>query len=164
MQIRTRVFVFGLFLLLALLLPAQAAQTGGTRLELTEVGTGRKIFSAILKEGEEVVLTWKNSIYGLNVTEVFESRSGVLVLTQMTFAGPPGSPLPTVSPSDVDDLYQTGDPFTVRGLAKPFRQVIFRVSEIGKPRMKIGNRVVDFKKEVGFGGGVILSARSADTE
>ncbi len=164
MQNRTRLFVFGLFLLLALLLPAQAAQTGGTRLELTEVGTGRKIFSAVLMEGEQAVLTWKNSIYGLNVTEVFESRSGVLVLTQMTFAGPPGSPLPAVSPSDVDDLYQTGDPFTVRGLAKPFRQVIYRVSEIGNPRMKIGNRVIDFKKEVGFGGGIILSARSADAE
>ncbi len=164
MRIGFRAPAFGLFFLLALLLSAQTARTECTRLELTEAGTGRKIFSAVLKDGAQVVLTWKNSLYGLDVTEVFESRSGVLVLTQVTFAGPPGSSLPAVSPADVDDLYQTGDAFTARGLAKAFRQIIYRVSEIGEPRMRIGERVVDFKREVGFGGGVILSTRGAGTE
>jgi len=164
MGISIRAPVFALFFFLALLSSAQAAGTECTRLELTEAGTGRKIFSAVLKDGTQVVLTWKNSLYGLNVTEVFESRRGALVLTRITFADPGGSPPPEVSPADADDLYQTGDAFTARGLAKPFHQVTYRVSEVGKPRMKIGERVVDFKKEVGFGGGIILSARSADAE
>lgn len=164
MRIGIRIPAFGLSFLMALLLSAQTARTECTRLELTEAGTGRKIFSAVLEDGTQVVLTWKNSLYGLDVTEVFESRSGALVLTQITFADPGGSPPPEVSPADVGDLYQTGDAFTARSLAKAFRQVIYRVSEIGEPRMKIGERVVDFKKEVGFGGGIILSARGADAE
>ena len=164
MRIRIEGCVFCLCFLLTLGLPLGAAQPGYTRVELTEVGTGRKIFSAVLKDGEQVILTWKNSIYGHDVTEVFEAQSGILVLTQMTVAGPPGSPLPRVSPEDVDDFYQTGEAFCARGLAKPFQQVIYRISEIGKPRMKIGERVVDFKKEVGFGGGIVLKARSSGPE
>ena len=61
-------------------------------------------------------------------------------------------------PSDVDDLYQTGGPFTARGLGKPFHRVMYRVSEIGDPQMRIRDRVVAFKQEGGFGGGIILTA------
>jgi hypothetical protein len=74
-------------------------------------------------------------------------------LDEVTFADPRGLPPPTVSPADVDDLYQTGGPLTARGLGKQFRRVIYRVSEIGDPKMRIRDRVVAFKREVGFGGG-----------
>jgi hypothetical protein len=49
----------------------------------------------------------------------------------------------------------------VQGLAKPFKQVVYRVGEIGDPKMKIRDRVVEFKQEVGFGGAVVLSVRNA---
>ena len=45
-------------------------------------------------------------------------------------------------------------PFSARGLAKPFRRVVYRVSQIGEPRIQIGDRVVDFKKEVGYWVGI----------
>jgi hypothetical protein len=89
---------------------------------------------------------------------VFQAEAGMLILDQVTFADPRGLPPPTVSPADVDDLYQTGGPFTARGLGKPFRRVMYRVSEIGNPKIRIRDRAVAFKQEVGFGGGVILTA------
>jgi hypothetical protein len=157
---RARILGCALFLifLLALWLPCGAPFPGSTRLELTEVGTGRKIFSADLQDGEQVVLTWNNSLFGLVVTEVFESQKGTLVLTEVSFAAPHQSTPPAVSSLDLEDLYQTGGPFCAKGLAKPFRQVVYRVAEIGEPKMKIRDQVVDFKKEVGFGGGIILTA------
>ncbi len=130
-------------------------------MELTEPDSGRMIFSAVLMEGERVVLTWMNSLFGLQVTEVFEARSGALFLTEVTYALPQGPPPPVVSPEEVEELYQTGGPFHARGLAKPFREVVYRISEIGEPKMKIRDRVVDFKKEVGFGGRIVLTAKSA---
>jgi len=39
--------------------------------------------------------------------------------------------------------------------------VIYRVSEIGDPKMRIRDRTVAFKREVGFGGAVILTASPA---
>ena len=132
-----------------------------TRLELKEAGTERKIFSAFLRDEEQVVLTWKNSLFGLQVTEVFQARTGMLVLTQITFADPQGSAPPTVRAADVDDFYHTGGPFFVQGLAKPFKQVVYRVGEIGDPKMRVKDRVVEFKQEVGFGGGVVLTVRNA---
>ena len=158
---RTRILgcVLVLIFLLALWLPFSAAFSGFTRLELTEVGTGRKIFSADLQDGEQVVLTWNNSLFGLVVTEVFHSQNGILLLTEVTFAAPQGSAPPTVAPTDLDDLYHTGGSFCAKGLAKSFQQVVYRVAEIGEPKMKIRNQVVEFKKEVGFGGGIILTAK-----
>ena len=130
-------------------------------MDLTDPDSGRMIFSAVLREGERVVLTWMNSLFGLQVTEVFEARSGALFLTEVTYALPQGPPPPVVSPEEVEELYQTGGPFHARGLAKPFREVVYRISEIGEPKMKIRDRVVDFKKEVGFGGRIVLTVKSA---
>ena len=132
-------------------------------MELTEADSGREIFSAVLQDGEQVVLTWKNSLFGHQVTEVFEARSGALFLTEVTYASPQGPAPPVVSPDEVEELYQTGGPFHARGLAKPFREVVYRVSEIGEPKMKIRDRLVDFKKEVGFGGRIVLIVKSADS-
>jgi len=89
-------------------------------------------------------------------------RSDSLFLTEVTNASPQGPAPPIVSPEDVEELYQTGGPFHARGLAKPFRKIIYRICEIGEPKMKIRDRLVDFKKEVGFGGRILLTAKSAD--
>ena len=132
---------------------------GSTWLELTDAGTGRRIASLLLPDGEKVVLTWKNSLFGLLVTEVFVAKSGILTLTQITFADPSGGEPPRVRPEDVDDLYHTGGPFRAEGLSRPIGRVVFRVGEIGNPTVQVGNQRVQFAREVGFGGGVLLVAR-----
>ena len=160
---KAKIALPGLFLLLLIGLGvlSQAHVAGFTRVELTQAGTGKTILSIVLRDGERAVLTWRNSLFSLDVTEVFHAEACMLILDQVTFADPRGLPPPTVSPADVDDLYQTGGPFTARGLGKPFRRVAFRVAEIGEPKLKIRDRVVAFKQEVGFGGSVILTASAA---
>ena len=137
------------------------AAPGHTWLELTDERTGRKILSRLLSDGEQVVLTWTNSLFRLPVTEVFVAGSGVLTLTEITFGDPTGRESPRVKPADVDDLYHTGGPFKAVGLSRPVSRVVFRVGEIGRPALKIGNRLVQFADEVGFGGAVLLLARPA---
>jgi hypothetical protein len=136
-----------------------AAPTRCTWFELTDTGTGRRIASRLLPYGEEVVLTWKNSLFGVLVTEVFVARGGILTLTEITFANPAGGDPPRVKPEDVNDLYQTGGPFKAEGLSRQVNRVIFRVGEIGKPVIRLGNQRVELVREVGFGGGVLLVAR-----
>ena len=149
---------FGLVLLVMLGFLSLTPAGRYTRVALAEAETGRKVFSAVLRDGEQAVLTWRNSLFGLDVTEVFQARRGMLVLDQVTFADPRGLPPPVVSPADVDDLYHTGGPFTAGGLGKLFSRVVYRVGEIGNPKMTIRDRTVIFRQEVGFGGGLILTA------
>lgn len=137
------------------------APPGHTWLELTDERTGRKIVSRLLPDGEKAVLTWTNSLFRLPVTEVFVAGSGVLTLTEITFGGPTGGEPPRVRPEDVDDLYHTGGPFKAEGLSRPVTRVVFRVGEIGRPTIRVGDRVVRFVDEVGFGGAVLLTARRA---
>jgi hypothetical protein len=153
-------FLALLFLLAAALL-SQVGLPGYTRVQIRDAGTGRKILSVVMRDEEEVVLTWKNSLFGLQVTEVFQAQRGVLVLTAVTFADPQGSAPPAVSPSDVDDLYHTGGAFTASGLRKPFRQILYRVGEIGEPKMRVRGKEVNFKREVGFGGSLVLTVAVA---
>jgi hypothetical protein len=148
------------FLLVAALL-SQMRLPGYTRIQLRETGTGRKILSLVLRDGEEIVMKWKNSLFGLQVTEVFQVREGRAVLTTVTFADPQGPVPPVVRPSDLDDLYHTGGAFTAQGLNRPFERITHRVGDIGEPRMKVRATEVDFKQEVGFGGGVVLTASGA---
>jgi len=161
MKAKTALSGLILLLLIELGVLSQAPAAGYTRVELTQADTGKTILSIVLRDGEQAVLTWRNSLFGLDVTEVFQAQAGMLILDQVTFADPRGLPPPTVSPAAVEDLYQTGGPFTARGLGKPFRRVIYRVSEIGDPKMRIRDRTVAFKREVGFGGAVILTASPA---
>jgi hypothetical protein len=130
-----------------------------TWFELRDAGTGRRIVFHLLPDGEEVVLTWTNSLFRLPVTEVFVAGGGILTLTVITFADPTGREPPRVRPEDVDDLYHTGGPFTAEGLSRPFSRILFRVGEIGRPAIRVGNRVVQLEHEVGFGGAVLLVAR-----
>ena len=159
MRAKVSVVVFFLVFLLVLWLLWGATRSGYTRLELTEAGTGKKILSALLRDDEQVVLTWKNSLFGLDVTEVFQAKSGTLLLTQVTFADPRGSEPPNVKPEDVNDFYQTGEPFRAEGLSRPFTRILFRVGEIGNPKLKIGKELVELAQQVGFGGAVLLLAR-----
>jgi hypothetical protein len=143
--------------LLALGLLSRISPSGYTRIDLTEDEKARGIFSAVVPDGERVTLTWRNSQFGLRVTEGFFARSGVLVQDQVTFSAPDGSPPPRVSPRDVDDLYHTGGAFDARGLSRPFRRIVYRIGEIGDPKMQVKNKTVSFKHEAGFGGRLILT-------
>jgi len=153
----------GCWALVLLLLAPGAAPAGAsrTRVTLTEGATGRTIATRALGEGEEMVLTWTNSLFRLRVTEVFIARGGELVLTRVTFADPAGSEPPRVRPEDVDDLYHTGGPFRAEGLSRPVRRVVFRVGEIGNPVIRLGDRRIHLAREAGFGGAVRLEAGPA---
>jgi len=142
---------------LALGLLSRIAPSGYTRIDLTGDGEGRNIFSAVVPDGERVTVTWRNSQFGLHVTEGFFARSGVLVQDQVTFSSPDGPPPPRVSPRDVDDLYHTGGAFDARGLSRPFRRIVYRIGEIGDPKMRVQNKTVSFKQEAGFGGRLVLT-------
>jgi hypothetical protein len=152
--------VLGLFAATWLVLSPRAARPRGlTWLELTDAGSGRPIFAGALSYDEPIVLTWTNSLFKLTVTEVFAARAGRLDLTQVTFADPQGLPPPVARPEDLDDLYHTGGPFHVEGLARPLSRAIFRISEIGNPALTIAGQTIHFKQEVGFGGAVRMQAR-----
>jgi hypothetical protein len=131
---------------------------GYTRIELMADGKEAVLLAAILPEGERVTLTWRNSQFGLDVTEAFFTRSGVLIQDRVTFSVPDGSTPPRVSAEDVDDLFHTGGAFDARGLSKPFTRIVYRIGEIGNPKLHVQNRTIDFKREVGFGGRVVLTA------
>jgi len=136
---------------------SRIAPSGYTRIDLMGEEQGREIFSAVVPDGERVTLTWRNSQFGLRVTEGFFARSGVLVQDQVTFSAPGGPPPPRVSPRDVDDLYHTGGAFDARGLSRPYQRIVYRIGEIGDPKMQLQNRTVSFKQAAGFGGRLILT-------
>ena len=130
---------------------------GYTRIELTEEGRGEKILSVVAADGEPVTLTWHNSLFGLQVTEVFYARGGLIIQDQVTFSDPGGAPPPRVSARDIDDLYHTGGAFDARGLSRPFSRIVYRIGEIGDPRIMVKNKTAALKKAAGFGGRVILT-------
>ena len=84
------------------------APPGYTRIDLTEAEKGTVLFSGVLRDGERVTLAWRNSQFGLDVTEAFFVRGGVIIQDRVTFAIPGGPPPPRVSPADVADLFHTG--------------------------------------------------------
>jgi hypothetical protein len=143
--------------LLGLGLLSQVTLSDYTRIELTEEGRGGKILFVVAPDGEPMTLTWRNSQFGLHVTEGFFARDGVLIQDQVTFSDPDGSPPPRVSAHDVDDLYHTGGAFDARGLSRPFSRIVYRIGEIGDPRIHVKNRTAPLKKAAGFGGRVILT-------
>ena len=84
-------------------------------------------------------------------------ENGKLIQDEVTFADPRGQPAPEATAREVEDLYHTGGPFTAKGLNRPFSRIVYRVSEVGTPKMELGSRIVDFKQVVGFGGAVVLT-------
>lgn len=142
----------GLWLLLRIVPP------GYTRIDLTEGDKGRSLLSAVLHDGDRLTLTWRNSQFGLDVTESFFARSGVIVQERVTFAAPDGTPPPRVRAEDVDDLFHTGGAFDARGLSRPFERIVYRIGEIGRPKLQVRDRRIAFTEEAGFGGRMVLSA------
>jgi hypothetical protein len=160
-----KIILAALVILITLTVPglhcrAQTAKPQGS-LHLAEGSTGRVIAVEPLSEGQEVVLTWRNSLFNLMVTETFVARDGRLDLTEVTYEDPRGIEPPLARPEDLDDLFQTGGPFRVTGISRPFERIVFRVGEIGKPELKVGEKVVEFEREVGFGGTVILTIKAS---
>ncbi len=129
---------------------------GCTQLQLQDGQTGRLLFSKIVVDGEDALLTWHNSLFDLDVTEKFITRGGNLVQTAVTFADPRGLAPMLIPPAEIDDFYHTGGPFTTSGLDRRFSRIVYRIGEIGHPHFSIGTKDIDFKHEVGFGGQVIL--------
>lgn len=142
----------------ALAVFSQIVRTGYTRIDLTVDGGGGSLFTAVVPDGERVTLTWRNSQFGLQVTEEYFSRGGELVQDRVTFHDPGGAPPPIVSPRDVGDLYHTGGAFDARGLSRPLRRIVYRVGEIGDPRIRLRDRTVSLHQAAGFGGRTILTA------
>ncbi|MHB8770821.1 MAG: hypothetical protein ACYC7J_07495 [Syntrophales bacterium] len=144
--------------LVGVLLLSQVVPSGYTRVHLSTEGRGKPILSAVVPDGERICLTWHNSLFRLDVTEVFFARGGVLIQDQVTFSVPGGPPPPRVPARDVDDLYHTGGPFDARGLSRPFSRIVYRIGEIGNPKLQVKGKTAVLKKEAGFGGRVILAA------
>lgn len=134
------------------------APGGYTVVAVTAGEGGRELLRAVLRDGERVTLRWRNSQFGLDVTEGFFAAAGRLVQDRVTFALPGGPPPPRVSPADVADLFHTGGPFDARGLARPFSRIVYRIGEIGDPRLQVQDRTLLLKPEAGFGGRVVLTA------
>lgn len=155
---RARTLVVAALLLVGLCLPARMGVPGWTRVVLADAGSGRVIASGLLRDGEEVVLTWTNSLFGQFVTETLVASSGSLVLTRVTFTDPCDPHEMRAAPAELNDLYHTGGAFSVQGLSRPVTRVVFLVGEIGRPKARVGHRTVDFEAEVGFGGRVLLTA------
>jgi hypothetical protein len=143
--------------LICLGLLSQLTPPGYTRIELTVEESGEKILSVVAPDGEPLTLTWRNSQFGYQVTEVFYARSGMIVQDQVTFATPGGPPPPRISARDVADLYHTGGTFDARGLSRPFSRIVYRIGEIGDPKIRIQNKTAALKAAAGFGGRVILT-------
>ena len=143
--------------LLCLGLLSQISPPGYTRIELTEEGRGEKILSVVAPDGEPVTLTWRNSQFGYDVTEVFYARDGLIIQDQVTFSNPGDPPPPPVSAADAADLYHTGGTFDARGLSRPFSRIVYRIGEIGDPKIRVKNKTAALKKAAGFGGRVILT-------
>ena len=148
--------------LLASGLPCCVVLSSRTHLELTDMETGKGILALALKDGEAAVLTWRNSLFGLDVSERFVAERGLLVLTEVSFSDPGGGIPGAVRPEDLEDLYQTGGPFSVKELHKEFSEVIFRIGEVGHPKLYVRGQTIALKEAVGFGGRVRLRVRKAN--
>ncbi len=138
-------------ILLLLFLPVP----GHTLVEL-ESPSGNAFF--VLKDGEEVQLTWRNSLFGQQVTERFVASGGFIWLEEVSFEDRNSGHAVEATPQDLADLYHTGGAFRVKGVHRPFSEVVFRLGEIGKPRLRVKGEELSLYDEAGFGGRVVLKA------
>ena len=51
----------------------------------------------------------------------------------------------------------TGGAFDARGLSRPFHRIVYRIGEIGDPKIQVQNKTVAFKQAAGFGGRLVLT-------
>lgn len=131
---------------------------GYTLVEL-ESPSGEVFF--LLREGEAVQLTWNNSLFGQQVSEHFVVRDGIFWLEEVNFDDKTSGYAMVATPEDLADLYHTGGGFRIKGVKKPFSQIVFLIGAIGNPRLKIRGRELNFQEEASFGGKVSLRAMKA---
>lgn len=152
-------FILILFPVCLILISAHVLLAGDTIIHITHGDSGKRISCNVLKDGENLSLSWTNSLFGLFVTETYAAQDGKIVQTDVTFADPDGQEPPHVRPEDVEDLYHTGGSFRAEGLSRTFQRIVFRVGEIGNPVLKIRDNTIPLAKEVGFGGTIVLESR-----
>lgn len=125
-------------------------------LTLLDANSGRLIYSTCLHDGESLIYEWKNSLFRLNVTEVFLAWNGSLFLMEIVYRDPYGNPEPLADPEDLEYLCHQGGPFRATNVSKAYAEITFMVGKVGKPRISVRGETLDLEEEVGFGGRVIL--------
>ncbi len=128
---------------------------------LVEIHSSARSWFFLLRDGEEALLTWRNSLFGQMVEERFVAKGGCLWLEGVKFEDQTYGYTMKASVSDLADLYHTGGAFEVKGVHKPFSQVTFRIGAIGEPKFRVKGREIAFKEEAGFGGKVVIKADKA---
>ncbi|MGB9631591.1 MAG: hypothetical protein ACP5KE_08840 [Candidatus Methanodesulfokora sp.] len=123
---------------------------------LLDYDSGRLIYSTCLNDGEAIVYKWKNSLFGLNVTEIFLVRNDSLVLSELIYEDPHGNYEPLVKSDDLDYLCHEGGPFHAVNISKVYKELIFMVGKVGKPKIIVNGDLIDLEREVGFGGRVLI--------
>lgn len=106
------------------------------------------------------MLIGKNSLFGLNATEVFIAHGGILLLARITFGDPQGPAPVAAAPEAVDDLYHTSASSFAQGLAKLFKELVYCVGGTGDPKLHVRGLVRTFSEEICFGGGVHTATTS----
>lgn len=122
--------------------------------------TGEIIASETVKSGESFSLIWKNSLYNLNVTEIYVIKDTFFEQSGVIFHDPNGKPEPVISASEVDEFYHTGGPFRAMDMSKPFKKITFTIGETGNPVIRLKGKDINLKDRVGFGGRVVLEVKS----
>lgn len=128
-----------------------------SRLVVAEGTTGKTLLEARLEDGEPLFLSWRNSLFQLEVRERFFVERGKLVLTEVVFSTNSELPSNSVKEGDLEELYHTGGPFIARGLRKTFDRIEYRIGEIGRPRLTVKNRTLNLADAVGFGGQIRIT-------
>ncbi len=121
---------------------------------LLDAESGRLIYASCLNEGEVIIYKWKNSLFGLNVTETFLVKGGSFELFELVYEDPNGGEEPQVDPEELGYLCHEGGPFRASNISKSYSELDFMVGRVGKPRIIINDRLIDLEEEVGFGGRV----------
>lgn len=118
--------------------------------------TGKVIWSETVKSGEKFILTWKNSLFNVDVTETYIIKDAFFEQTGVIFHDPEGKQAPTIRPEEVGDFYHTGGAFKAENMSRAFKSIVFRIGEIGNPIIKIKGKDINLKSHVGFGGAIVI--------
>lgn len=144
-------------------LPAGQSPAGAENLTFTITNreTGEIVYTQSLKPGDVITLTWKNSLYNLDVTETYVVRSYFFEQVSIEFNDPNRMDVPEVKPAEVEDYYHTGDPFKVNNISRPFEKIVFLIGDIGNPKIKIKENIIDLKKKAGFGSSIVMELKKS---
>ncbi|HOP86338.1 MAG TPA: hypothetical protein PKZ54_07680 [Syntrophorhabdaceae bacterium] len=128
---------------------------------ISDKDTGRIISSEVTKLGETIILTWRNSLFNLEVTETYTIGDTFFEQTGVIFHDPYGKPEPVIKAEEIDDFYHTGGPFKVANMSRAFKKIVFRIGEVGNPVIKLKGKDINLTSQVGFGGVVIVEIKGS---